>query len=130
MAALSAHEWPGNVREVKNAVERAVILGSGPVLTLADLPSHFKKSASAEGAAETRSRFVLPEDGIVVDEVIRDFLDQALERCGGNKSQAARLLGIHRDQVRYWVKKYGLERWIRVRSKGVARRAEAGDSQG
>ncbi|MFG0316377.1 MAG: helix-turn-helix domain-containing protein [Planctomycetota bacterium JB042] len=47
-------------------------------------------------------------------------MDPEEERTGGNKSRAALLLGIHRDQVRYWVKKYGLTKWIRVRPKKTA----------
>ena len=58
----------------------------------------------------------LPAEGLVMDDLVRDLLDQALERCQGNKSRAAKLLGIHRDQVRYWVKKYGLTQWVRTRS--------------
>jgi DNA-binding protein Fis len=58
---------------------------------------------------------------VVLDELLKSLLDQALLRSGGNKSRAADLLGIHRDQVRYWVKKYELDRWIRrAPASGVA----------
>ncbi|MBK6939805.1 MAG: sigma-54-dependent Fis family transcriptional regulator [Planctomycetes bacterium] len=110
---LRRHPWPGNVRELKNVVERAVLLSSGPALTISDLPISVRGGA---GATHKPGRLLdLPTAGLVVDDVVRDLLDQALERTQGNKSHAARLLGIHRDQVRYWVHKYGLERWIRTR---------------
>ena len=113
---LERHTWPGNVRELRNCVERAVLLSSGPVLTVSDLPPDLRRlatPAAAAGAGAGASGIVLPERGVVLDELLKSLLDQALVRCTGNKSRAADLLGIHRDQVRYWVKKYELERWIR-----------------
>ncbi len=117
LALLVRHSWPGNVRELKNCVERAVLLSNGPVLKFADLPPELKKSGAAAGGRSGEPLFTLPEPGVVLEELIRSLLDQALVRSGGNKSRAATLLGIHRDQVRYWVKKYGLERWVRRRPK-------------
>jgi len=120
MAALSAHDWPGNVRELKNCIERSVLLGTPPTPTssAAAVPAP-TPSEDSEAPAEPR-RLVLPEDGVNIDALTRDLLDQALERTSGNKSRAATLLGIHRDQVRYGVKKYGLTRWIRVRGGPAA----------
>ncbi|MBI4878958.1 MAG: response regulator [Planctomycetes bacterium] len=72
-------------------------------------------------AARPGRLLALPQGGLVLDDLIKDLLDQALEQCAGNKSRAAQLLGIHRDQVRYWVKKHGLTRWIRTRAKPSSR---------
>jgi len=129
-ARLAAHSWPGNVRELRNYVERAVLLSRGPTLGVADLPPEMRlagpPAASAPATAAAEGPFVLPERGIVLDDAIRSLLDQSLVRTEGNKSRAAALLGVHRDHVRYWVRKYGLERWIRRRaSASDAPKAEA-----
>jgi DNA-binding NtrC family response regulator len=120
MQLLSRHSWPGNVRELKNCVERAVLLADEPVLTIADLPPDLKKGATLAPGGPGEPLFVLPERGVVLEGLIKNLLDQALVRSSGNKSRAATLLGIHRDQVRYWVKKYELERWIRRRPRHEA----------
>jgi two-component system, NtrC family, response regulator AtoC len=110
---LVRHSWPGNVRELRNCVERAVLLCTGPSLGVADLPPELRRIGGLGDTAAGQPLFALPEGGVVIEEVIKSLLDQALMRASGNKSRAAEMLGIHRDQVRYWVKKYGLERWVR-----------------
>ena len=105
----------GNVRELRNCVERAVLLTNSPNLTVADLPPELRRTGTAAAGAKGALLFSLPDRGVVIEELIASLLDQALERAQGNKSRAATLLGIHRDQVRYWVKKYHLERWVRRR---------------
>ncbi len=117
---LERYDWPGNVRELKNCVERAVLLATGSSLGVADVPAHMRVAASPL-VDEPGRPLVLPEAGVVLDDLLRDLLDQALERTHGNKSRAATLLGIHRDQVRYWVKKYKLTRWIRTQSSPQSR---------
>jgi len=113
-ALLAKHAWPGNVRELRNCVERAVLLATGATLTVADLPPDVRRVATLVPASDgAAGGIALPAGGVVLDDLLKSLLDQALLRCGGNKSRAAELLGIHRDQVRYWVKKYELERWVR-----------------
>ncbi len=104
LRSLSGYEWPGNVRELQNVIERAVLLaGDGEIL-----PGHLLESiARSEPAAG--SRFTLPEDGVRLEELERDLIRQALERAGGNKSKAARLLGISRPTLLYRLEKHGLE---------------------
>jgi DNA-binding NtrC family response regulator len=129
-ARLVAHPWPGNVRELRNCVERAVLLARGATLGIADLPPEMRRADAAAagataaagepGGAAGGATFVLPERGIVLEETIRSLLDQSLVRTDGNKSRAAALLGVHRDHVRYWVKKYGLDRWIRRKVRPAA----------
>ncbi len=120
MRRLTSHPWPGNIRELRNCVERAVLLARGPRLTIADLPPEMRRADAATNAIAGNGPFVLPERGVVLEDAIRSLLDQSLVRTAGNKSRAAALLGVHRDQVRYWVKKYGLERWIRRKPKAGA----------
>jgi two-component system, NtrC family, response regulator AtoC len=104
---LDAYEWPGNIRELRNVLERAVILARGSRLTPADLPAEVG-SASGGSRASTGGRFVLPDEGIDLAGLERDLVLQALERSGGNQSEAARLLGIGRFALRYRMEKQGL----------------------
>jgi two-component system response regulator AtoC len=102
MAALQASSWPGNIREVRNVVERAVLLAEGDVLEL----SHFSIGTQSSGA----DRVSLPPRGVNLEELERDLVVQALERTDGNQTRAATLLGLNRDQMRYRVKKFSLTR--------------------
>jgi DNA-binding NtrC family response regulator len=107
---LVSHEWPGNVRELRNVIERIVVLESGDTI----LPEHLPKEISGKHAlASSKSAevtaFSLPEGGISLDEVEKNLIVQALERARNNKTQAARLLRISYDTLRYQVKKFGLE---------------------
>ncbi|MBI1735722.1 MAG: sigma-54-dependent Fis family transcriptional regulator [Candidatus Rokubacteria bacterium] len=100
---LVDYDWPGNVRELRNVVERAMILIEGDGLGLGDLPPEIGSRASAAHAA---ARFVLPPGGLVLEDVERDFVRQALAQTHGNQTRAARLLGLTRDELRYRVKKF------------------------
>ncbi|HVO24159.1 MAG TPA: sigma-54 dependent transcriptional regulator [Candidatus Margulisiibacteriota bacterium] len=92
--------WEGNVRELANAIERAVIISRGNLITAADFPSD-NPGAPAE--------VTLPTDGIDLARIERTLLLQALERAGHNLSRAARLLGIGRGALRYRLEKHGIE---------------------
>jgi two-component system, NtrC family, response regulator AtoC len=105
MRALQTYGWPGNVRELRNAVERAMLLAEGPVLELLDFPLLGATGASA-------SAFDLPAQGVDLESLERSLVVQALERCGGNQTRAATLLGMNRDQIRYRIEKYGLVRAV------------------
>jgi transcriptional regulator with GAF, ATPase, and Fis domain len=98
---LQQYGWPGNVREMRNAIERAMLLIDQEWLE----PEHF--STLTRTIAPTQFR--LPSEGVNLEEVERQLLLQALERSGGNQTQAAQLLGINRDQVRYRIEKFGLK---------------------
>lgn len=115
LARMHAHPWPGNVRELRNAVERAVLLARGNKLGVADLPPDIGGDVGLLDAPATTlqpmaptSDFGLPEAGLDFDELERDLVAQALERAGGNRTRAARLLGMNRDQIRYRIEKFGL----------------------
>jgi len=100
LALLEGHEWSGNVRELRNAIERAVLLADGEWL----MPGDF----SAVGVASGAAAFHLPANGINLRDLEKQLVVQALERCGGNQTRAGQLLGINRDQVRYRILKFGL----------------------
>jgi transcriptional regulator with GAF, ATPase, and Fis domain len=99
-ALLEHYQWPGNVRELRNAIERAMLLIDHDTLEPADFTT---LTRSVEP-----TQFRLPPEGVNLDEVERQLLVQALERAGGNQTQAAQLLGVNRDQVRYRIEKFGL----------------------
>ncbi|MGE0707900.1 MAG: sigma-54-dependent transcriptional regulator [Planctomycetota bacterium] len=100
---LRAHRWPGNVRELRNALERAVLLAAGPRLETRDLDF-------LAPSAPPSSQILLPPGGLNLEELERRLIGEALERAGGNQSQAARLLGLTRDQIRYRMGKFELTR--------------------
>ena len=97
---LEQYQWPGNIRELRNAIERAMLLVEHEWLQPGDFTTLTRSITPAE--------FKLPPEGISLDEVERQLLVQALERSGGNQTQAGQLLGINRDQVRYRIEKFGL----------------------
>lgn len=103
---LAEYRWPGNVRELENAIERAVIISRGDRITVDDLPRELQPYSPQP---LRRAAFKLPEGGVNLEEVERDLIRQALERTGGNQTQAARLLGITRHTLLYRIDKYGLK---------------------
>ena len=98
---LEQYQWPGNVRELRNAIERAMLLSDRDYLE----PQDFTLTRTVNP-----TEFRLPPEGLNLEEVERQLLVQALERAGGNQTQAAQLLGINRDQVRYRIEKFGLSK--------------------
>ncbi|HVP68206.1 MAG TPA: sigma-54 dependent transcriptional regulator [Anaeromyxobacteraceae bacterium] len=108
LEALQAYSWPGNVRELRNVIERAFILhASAEELRAEHLPPELRGVASPARRPEKASTTV-PPDGLVLEDVERKLIREALERANGNQSQAARLLGISRDTLRYRLKKHGM----------------------
>jgi DNA-binding NtrC family response regulator len=100
---LGRYTWPGNIRELKNAVERAMLLAEADRLDESDFPVLANKRQVAAG-------FELPGDGVDLETLERDLVRQALQRTGGNQTRAAALLGLNRDQIRYRIEKFGLEK--------------------
>ncbi len=103
MERLVQYPWPGNVREMENAMERAVVVAASDRVTLDMLPEEIREWSSA-GRAVPR-----PMEECTLEEMERFLIEKALERAGGNKSHAARLLNIHRRSVYNRLKKYGLD---------------------
>jgi DNA-binding NtrC family response regulator len=103
LKALANYAWPGNIRELRNAVERAMLMTREDVLALSDFQMLLPSETS--GAA---GGFRLPADGVRFEDLERDLVAQALQRTGGNQTRAAALLGMNRDQIRYRIEKFGL----------------------
>ncbi|MCU7937111.1 MAG: sigma-54 dependent transcriptional regulator [Candidatus Thiodiazotropha sp. (ex Dulcina madagascariensis)] len=104
---LNGYHWPGNVRELKNFSERMLILFSGRKVEIENLPREFRMAPSQRISAN--DRFVLPEQGLSMDELEASLIEQALRKALGNRSKAARLLGLTRDTLLYRIKKYAIE---------------------
>ena len=100
---LVQHSWPGNVRELENALERALILAGEDQIR----PEHLAARAVSAGRPGSRPGDVLGE-GFVLDDFERDLLLAAIERAGGNKAAAARILGITRRRLYSMLQTYGL----------------------
>jgi DNA-binding NtrC family response regulator len=116
---LLSYSWPGNVRELENAIERAVLTSNGETL----LPGHIyflfsedqtRKRATFEGAEHIADgavclndpdKFILPDDGLDLEELNQTIIQKALEKFGGNKSRAAKYLGLSRYALHRRVQK-------------------------
>jgi len=101
---LKTYRWPGNIRELRNAVERAMLLIEGEWLTPDVLPLGAARPPAAALAME------LPDEGVNLETLERELVAQALRRTGGNQTKAATLLGLNRDQIRYRIEKFGLDK--------------------
>jgi two-component system, NtrC family, response regulator AtoC len=100
---LTEYHWPGNVRELQNVIERSLVLCSGDKLDAGDI----KLETAPLPRAQT-GEHLLP-DGMTLDEYEQSIIREALQRAEGNKSQAARLLGLTRNALRYRLTQMGLE---------------------
>jgi PAS domain S-box-containing protein len=105
---LMAHDWPGNVRELRNAIERAMILEEGTSITAASLPISIARPDSGGPLGDAPLDLAAPADGLSLEDNERSLLVRALEKTEGNQTQAARLLRITRDTLRYKMKKFNL----------------------
>jgi two-component system response regulator AtoC len=105
---LMTHDWPGNVRELRNAIERAMILEESAEIRSSSLPITIGHTVgmAAPTAAAAVSEF--PNEGLSLEENEKQLLTRALEKTGGNQTQAARLLHVTRDTLRYKMKKFNL----------------------
>jgi DNA-binding NtrC family response regulator len=101
MARLIAYDWPGNIRELENALERAVALGSGPILHVGDLPSGLHDAVG--------DRLPQADELLPLEELERRAILRALREAGGDKLAAARLLGIGKTTLYRKLKQYETE---------------------
>jgi two-component system, NtrC family, response regulator AtoC len=109
---LQNYDWPGNIRELRNAIERVMILAEGNRVAVKYLPIRISEGGvlpvpMSDLAAD--GIIALPSGGISLYDVERELIRQALEQARGNKTMASKLLRITRDTLRYKVKKYRLE---------------------
>jgi len=98
------YAWPGDVRELRSVLERAILLEPGETLG----SDAFAMLLRGRGGVTAADPFALPEGGIHLAELERDLIVQALERSGGNRTRAGALLGLTRDTLRYRLEKFNL----------------------
>jgi two-component system, NtrC family, response regulator AtoC len=98
--------WPGNVRELENTMERLAIVTPGATIEASDIPAEFRHSRILPGP---EVRFMMPESGLDLEQVEKAFITQALELAQGNKSKAAKLLGLTRHTLLYRIEKHNLD---------------------
>jgi DNA-binding NtrC family response regulator len=101
---LEMYSWPGNVRELVNFCQQKALLAPGALLSPEDLPEQMQADKMIQA-----THFELPPSGIDLAEVEQDLIQQALEMANGNRSKAARLLGISRDTLLYRMQKHQLD---------------------
>jgi DNA-binding NtrC family response regulator len=103
---LGNYNWPGNIRELKNVIERAMILGEGDTLLMEHLPIEILGQASRQGGVIEGIR--IPPEGISMEKVEEALVKQALKMTNGNQTKASKLLDISRDALRYRMQKFGI----------------------
>jgi len=112
-ASLMAHRWPGNVREMKNAVERAVLLGEGTIIEPDDIRITVRQETSINSPEARNGRKIvlnIPDAGLPLDDVERKVVGEMLRLTNWNKSKAARMLHIPRPRLLRKIAKYDLTR--------------------
>ncbi|HEX8160498.1 MAG TPA: sigma-54 dependent transcriptional regulator [Pyrinomonadaceae bacterium] len=116
-AVMLDYAWPGNVRQLESAIERAILLAETDLISVEDLPLEVRQEARPvmEGA------FKLPSEGISFEEFERNLIMQAMERTDHNITKAAKLLGLTFRTLQYRLEKFGIKR---------ADRKHAGDDEG
>jgi two-component system NtrC family response regulator len=99
MQLLISHAWPGNVRQLRNLIERMVITVEGPVIHAADLPEEIRSASPAEAFSLTAA----------VEHAEREAIQWALSQCDGHRERTAKLLGISVRNLHYRMNRYGLQ---------------------
>ena len=109
MAALRGHTWPGNIRELKNVIEHAAILSEGQTIGAEHLMIQQRMSLPASHAAQGSLReIVIPPEGKSLAQVEREAVLATLQITNGNRSAAARILGISRPTLARKLREYGI----------------------
>jgi DNA-binding NtrC family response regulator len=104
---LREYHWPGNIRELRNLAERMVILRRGRNVGSESLPAEIRAERATLHRASAGG-FTLPPEAIVMERLEANIIRRALARTAGNRSRAARLLGISRDTLLYRLKKHAI----------------------
>jgi two-component system response regulator HydG len=103
MDLLMRYDWPGNIRELENCIERAVIMARGEIIAPADLAANIQVLSNGREA----QGLALPS-GISLQEVEKALILKTLEDTGGNRTRAAEILGINRRTLQNKLKEYGI----------------------
>ena len=106
---LMNYEWPGNIRELQNVIERSVILSQGNNIKVLHLPKEIQKVEYRKNEADQGLILNFPDQGISFDEVERELILKALEKSSGNQTKAASLLGLTRSALLYRAQKYQIK---------------------
>ena len=120
MDLLMKHDYPGNVRELENLVERAVVMARGDLITTGDLPGALRTGAASHTPSASQNPSEAPETGAspdspvnalpdMVETLEKEAIARALRDAGGNQSRAAAALGLTERNLRYKLKKYGMK---------------------
>ncbi len=105
---MLSYDWPGNVRELKNVIERLVVLKQPTVVEPEHLPPEINTTEQAASTFQATEDYLLPENGVNIEELEKSLLRQTMERTGNNQKQSANLLHMKYDTFRYKLKKHNL----------------------
>ena len=103
------YAWPGNVRQLESAIERAILLCEGGEITEEDLPVEIRN----EGTPASAFNFKLPPEGIAFEELERSLILQAMEQTSWNITRAAKLLGLSFRTLQYRLEKFGIRKPVK-----------------
>jgi DNA-binding NtrC family response regulator len=105
---VMSYSWPGNVRQLESAIERAILLCEGNEIQVEDLPVEIRQ----EGTSASSFNFKLPPEGISFEEVERSLITQAMEQTNWNITRSAKLLGLSFRTLQYRLEKFGIKKGV------------------
>ena len=105
MSALRRYQWPGNIRQLENYLRRIFVLSENEVIDMDELPPEILDTS----LPTTYLEFDIPEEGVSLDDIIKEYVCSALAKSNGTQIQAAKLLGISRRKLQHRMQKYGLQ---------------------
>jgi len=124
LARLATYGWPGNVRELENVIEQALVFAEGTTIDLAALPASVRGGLPENALALPGGEMSLPD---LIEDLERQLIQRAYDKCGGVKTETARLLGIKTSALYYKLEKYGIGT---IESRGDKTAAPARDEEG